>query len=71
MKTSTGFSTAGAKAEDIELMRRIVGENIGVKASGGIRNWETAKLMIESGANRIGASASIKILEEFNEEQDV
>jgi len=71
VKTSTGFSTGGATAEDIALMRRVVGENVGVKASGGIRNWETAKLMIESGANRIGASASIKILEEFIEAQNV
>jgi len=71
VKTSTGFSTGGATAEDIALMRRVVGENVGVKASGGIRNWETAKLMINSGANRIGASASIKILEEFIEAQNV
>ena len=71
VKTSTGFSTGGAKAEDIALMRKTVGENVGVKASGGIRSWETAKLMIESGANRIGASASIQILEEFIEAQNV
>ena len=71
VKTSTGFSTAGANADDIKLMRNIVGEKLGVKASGGIRNWETAKLMLNSGANRIGASASIKILEEFVEAQNV
>lgn len=62
VKTSTGFSTGGATAEDIALMRRIVGEQMGVKASGGIRDCETARQMIESGATRIGASASIAIV---------
>ncbi len=71
VKTSTGFSIAGAQADDIKLMRKIVGVNVGVKASGGIRTWEIAKLMLNSGANRIGASASIKILEEFAEAQNV
>ncbi len=63
VKTSTGFSTGGAKAEDVALMRKTVGPNIGVKASGGIRDAETAKLMIENGASRLGTSATIKILE--------
>lgn len=65
VKTSTGFSTGGATAEDITLMRRIVGPEMGVKASGGIRNLETALKMIESGATRIGASASISIVNEL------
>lgn len=62
VKTSTGFSTGGATVEDIKLMRGIVGDNVGVKASGGIRDYETAMKMIEAGANRIGASASIDIV---------
>jgi len=63
VKTSTGFSTAGAKAEDIKLMRKTVGEKMGVKASGGVRTYDDAVKMIENGATRIGASASIKIVE--------
>ncbi len=65
VKTSTGFSTGGATAEDIKLMRRAVGPDMGVKASGGIRNLETALKMIEAGATRIGASASISIVNEL------
>ncbi len=65
VKTSTGFSTGGATAEDIALMRRTVGPEMGVKASGGIRNLETTLKMIEAGATRIGASASISILNEL------
>lgn len=65
VKTSTGFSTGGATAEDITLMRRIVGPDMGVKASGGIRNLESALKMIEAGATRIGASASISIVNEL------
>lgn len=61
VKTSTGFSTGGAKASDISLMRETVGENIGVKASGGIHNKNEAMEMVEAGANRIGASKSIEI----------
>ena len=60
--TSTGFSTGGATAEDIALMRATVGPDIGVKASGGIRTRNDAVRMIEAGANRIGASASIAIV---------
>lgn len=62
VKTSTGFSKGGATAGDIALMRYVVGSAVGVKASGGIRTAEDAKLMIESGADRIGASASVKIV---------
>lgn len=61
LKTSTGFSQGGAKASDISLMRKTVGENIGVKASGGIHNKKEAMEMVEAGANRIGASKSIEI----------
>jgi len=62
VKTSTGFSTGGATAEDIELMRRTVGPIMGVKASGGVRTTSDAKTMIAAGATRIGASASIEIV---------
>lgn len=63
VKTSTGFSTGGATAEDIALMRKTVGDAMGVKASGGVRSSQDAQKMIESGASRIGASASIAIVE--------
>ncbi|WP_291565709.1 MULTISPECIES: deoxyribose-phosphate aldolase [unclassified Clostridium] len=62
VKTSTGFSTDGATVEDIKLMRKVVGPQIGVKASGGVRTTEDALKFIEAGANRIGASASIAIV---------
>jgi deoxyribose-phosphate aldolase len=62
VKTSTGFSKGGATAQDIALMRRVVGPKMGIKASGGVRSFEDARLMIESGATRIGASASGKIV---------
>lgn len=62
VKTSTGFSTGGATVEDIKLMRKTVAPDLGVKASGGIRDYETAKAMVEAGASRIGASASIAII---------
>ena len=61
VKTSTGFSTAGAKAEDVALMRKTVGESMGVKASGGIRDKETAMAMVNAGANRLGTSATVAI----------
>lgn len=61
VKTSTGFSSGGATKEDIKLMREIVGPDMGVKASGGVRSNEDAMSMIENGATRIGASASIAI----------
>ena len=62
VKTSTGVSTGGATTHDIALMRKTVGPKMGVKASGGIRDYETAMAMIEAGANRIGASAGIAIV---------
>ncbi|WP_290062319.1 deoxyribose-phosphate aldolase [Paraclostridium bifermentans] len=61
VKTSTGFGTGGSTPEDIKLMRDVVGPNIGVKASGGVRNQKDAKAVIEAGCSRIGASASIAI----------
>ena len=64
VKTSTGFSTGGATPFDVKLMRETVGENMGVKASGGVRTSEYANELIKNGANRIGASASIKICTE-------
>ncbi|SIQ50539.1 deoxyribose-phosphate aldolase [Paenibacillus macquariensis] len=63
VKTSTGFSTGGAVAEDVALMRQTVGENIGVKASGAIRSLEDMEKMIAAGASRIGASSGVKIME--------
>ncbi len=62
VKTSTGFSTGGATVEDVKLMRETVGSEIGVKASGGVRTTEDAEAVIAAGANRIGASASIAIV---------
>jgi deoxyribose-phosphate aldolase len=62
VKTSTGFGPGGATVEDIRLMRKVVGSDMGVKASGGIRNLESARKMIEAGASRIGASASVAIV---------
>ncbi|MBS2969750.1 deoxyribose-phosphate aldolase [Metabacillus sp. KIGAM252] len=62
VKTSTGFSTGGATVEDIRLMRKTVGPDLGVKASGGVRDRAGADLMIEAGATRIGASAGISIV---------
>ena len=64
VKTSTGFSKAGATAADVALMRKTVGPEIGVKAAGGIRTYQDAIAMIEAGASRIGASAGISILSE-------
>lgn len=63
VKTSTGFNKEGATVEAVELMRKTVGEDMGVKAAGGIRSREKALNMIKAGADRIGASASIKIVE--------
>ncbi|UBH15192.1 deoxyribose-phosphate aldolase [Macrococcus armenti] len=62
VKTSTGFSTGGATKEDIALMRKTVGPDMGVKASGGVRSYEDVMTMIEAGATRIGASAGVQIL---------
>lgn len=63
VKTSTGFSTGGATVKDIALMRRTVGANIGVKASGGIRDAKSALAMIQAGANRLGASSGMAIVQ--------
>lgn len=63
VKTSTGFSTAGATPEDVALMRKTVGSQLGVKASGGIRDTKTAQAMLEAGASRLGTSATIAIIE--------
>lgn len=68
VKTSTGFGTDGAKIEDIKLMRETVGNEMGVKASGGIRTKEDFLKMIEAGASRVGCSAGVKIMEELNNE---
>ncbi|MBQ8184783.1 MAG: deoxyribose-phosphate aldolase [Lachnospiraceae bacterium] len=62
VKTSTGFSTGGAREEDVALMRQTVGDSMGVKASGGIRDKETAKKMVAAGASRLGTSATIGIV---------
>ncbi len=64
VKTSTGFAGGGATAEDVRLMRQTVGPRMGVKAAGGIRSYADALAMIEAGANRIGASAGVRIVEQ-------
>ena len=65
VKTSTGFAASGATVEDVLLMRRVVANRLGVKAAGGIRDLETALALIEAGANRLGSSASVKIVEAY------
>lgn len=65
VKTSTGFGPAGATVEDVRLMKTAVAGQVKVKASGGIRDWKTAQAMLEAGADRIGTSASLKIMEEW------
>jgi deoxyribose-phosphate aldolase len=65
LKTSTGFSTHGATAADVAILRGVAGGSCGVKASGGIRSLADARTMLEAGANRVGASAGVKILEEL------
>lgn len=65
VKTSTGFGTAGAAPEHIRLMKKYAGEGVAVKAAGGIRDYESAKLMIEAGATRLGTSSGIKIIEDM------
>ena len=67
VKTSTGFGTGGATAEDVALMRKTVGPDMGVKASGGVRNKDDFEKMIKAGANRIGCSAGVAIMEGYNE----
>ncbi|MEK4424543.1 deoxyribose-phosphate aldolase [Solibacillus sp. FSL K6-1523] len=70
VKTSTGFSTGGATAEDIALMRKTVGPTIGVKASGGVRSLEDMKAMIDNGATRIGASSGVAIMNGLTSKSD-
>ena len=68
VKTSTGFSIKGATPEDVALMRKSVSERVKVKASGGIRSYKDALLMIECGADRLGVSSGVKIVEEEKKE---
>ena len=68
VKTSTGFSTGGATVHAVELMRKAVGPNIGVKASGGVHNLQEAKAMVNAGATRIGASAGVQIVKDEKRE---
>lgn len=65
IKTSTGFGTGGATVEDVKLMKSVVGDEVKVKAAGGIRDLKTALAMIEAGAERLGASAGVAIVEEY------
>ncbi len=71
VKTSTGFAASGATLDDVRLMRRAANPRLGVKAAGGIRDLDTALAMIEAGATRLGSSASVKILEEFQKRQSM
>lgn len=70
IKTSTGFAPGGATVEDVRLMKETVGNDVQVKAAGGIRDWPTCKQMIEAGATRIGTSSSFVILEGFDQDID-
>jgi len=65
VKTSTGFASAGARAEDVALMRQVVGGHLGVKASGGVGSVADVRRMMAHGATRIGASGSVAIMEEI------
>jgi deoxyribose-phosphate aldolase len=67
VKTSTGFSVSGATVADVVLLRKMVGDKAGVKASGGVRDYQTAHAMIEAGASRIGTSAGIEIMKQAKE----
>lgn len=69
VKTSTGFGPGGATIEDVQLMRKVVGPNMGVKAAGGIRTYEDAIQMIRAGANRLGVSAGVTIIEGYPNEE--
>lgn len=70
VKTSTGFGTAGANLSDIMIMRQAVGDQMGIKASGGIRNAQTMEAMLMAGATRIGSSSGIVIIKEYNNIRD-
>lgn len=65
VKTSTGFAASGATIEDVDLMRRVVGNQMGVKAAGGIRTYQDAQAMIAAGASRLGTSAGVRIMQEI------
>lgn len=65
VKTSTGMSKAGARKEDIILMKKVVGNDLGVKASGGIKDLNSAKIMIDAGATRIGCSSTVNIMKDY------
>lgn len=69
VKTSTGFSKSGATVKDVKLMKSVVGDRVKVKASGGIRDYKTAKKMIDAGAERLGASAGISILKGASQDE--
>ena len=70
VKTSTGFSSGGATQEDVRLMRKAVGNSLGVKASGGIRSLDTLRQMVAAGANRIGTSSGVAILRELDAQRE-
>jgi deoxyribose-phosphate aldolase len=70
VKTSTGFGYGGATVEDVKLLRKAVGENFGVKASGGIKDFQTAMKLIHAGANRIGTSSGVLIVQESLKKED-
>ena len=69
IKTSTGFGTGGATVEDVKLMKSVVGDEVKAKAAGGIRDLKTALAMIEAGAERLGTSAGVAIVEEYNNQK--
>lgn len=69
IKTSTGFGTGGATVEDVKLMKSVVGDEVKVKVAGGIRDLKTALAMIEAGAERLGTSAGVAIVEEYNNQK--
>ena len=69
IKTSTGFGTGGATVEDVKLMKSVVGDEVKVKAAGGIRDLKTALAMIEAGAERLGTSAGVAIVEDYNNQK--
>ena len=69
IKTSTGFSKAGASVENVLLMKKYSGEFVKVKAAGGIRHWKEAEALIKAGAERLGCSAGIQIIKELEEEE--
>jgi deoxyribose-phosphate aldolase len=71
VKTSTGFGPGGATAADVALMRRVVGDDMGVKAAGGVRDYESVKTLVAAGATRVGASAGVKILQEARGQKPV